>query len=71
MTMVNDISNPAVTCTVCGRTRDPQLHMTRRGHPVRKAENWLKRTCRSPMLGKPCDFTYRAGIRIGGPAQGQ
>lgn len=62
------LSRPTVTCTVCKMTRHPELHMSGSGHPVRKAEKWLRRRCGSPDA---CDFTYRAGIALGGPAQGQ
>lgn len=54
---------PEVKCSVCGKARDPMHHM-RADHPPTAARAWLKRHCR--WDGRPCDFTYRAGIDVEG-----
>lgn len=53
---------PKVSCR-CGRSKNPMQHM-RADHPPTAARAWLKKTC--PHEGKPCDFSYRAGIDVEG-----
>lgn len=57
------MSNPTITCTHCGRTRDCTLHM-RSEFPPDAAKKWLRKTCEANQVpyAKPCEFTYRAGI---------
>jgi hypothetical protein len=57
--------NPKISCIVCGKCRDPMLHM-RADFPPDAARKWLRRYC--AYAGKPCNFTYRPGFEIVGRA---
>ena len=68
------MTDPTVRCDWCGRERNCLLHM-RAEHPPTAAKQWLRKMCveleHDPKccagcskLTKPCNFTYRAGVRL-------
>lgn len=59
------MSDPEVRCNVCGKCRNPMLHM-RADFPPDAARKWLKRYC--TRASKPCEFGYRAGFEVVGRA---
>jgi hypothetical protein len=57
---------PKVTCSHCGKVRDPMQHM-RAEHPPTAAKAWLRKHC--PVKGagpSPCSFGYQAGVDVEG-----